>query len=67
MTLLATVVLVPKLIGQCKGVVMPVQYELRSWGDLKGGPVYYSVDGLMVTKEEYYRCWKENQTGVDKR
>jgi len=46
---------------------MPVQYELRSWGDLKGGPVYYSVDGLMVTKEEYYRCWKENQTGVDKR
>ena len=41
--------------------MLPVRYELRSWGNRVDGPVYYSVDGLMVTKEEYYRCWKEDQ------
>jgi hypothetical protein len=37
-----------------------LKYELRSWGE-RNGPVYYMVDGMMVSKDEYYRCWKENQ------
>jgi hypothetical protein len=41
---------------------MPVTYELRCWGNKIDGPVYYLVDGVAVTKDEYYRCWKENQT-----
>jgi hypothetical protein len=44
--------------------MLPVQYELRSWGDRVSGPIYYQVDGQMVTKEEYYRCWKENQNNT---
>ena len=41
---------------------MPVKYELRCWGNKIEGPVYYQVDGMMVSKDEYYQCWKENQT-----
>ena len=40
--------------------MLPVRYELRSYGDKINGPVYYLVDGMEVTKEEYYQAWKEN-------
>jgi hypothetical protein len=39
---------------------MPVKYELRCYGEF-GGSVHYLVDGVEVTKNEYYTCWKENQ------
>lgn len=41
--------------------MLPVKYELRSYGTKITGPVHYLVDGVEVTKDEYYRCWKENQ------
>jgi hypothetical protein len=40
---------------------MPVKYELRSYGNKIDGPIHYLVDGVEVTKDEYYTCWKENQ------
>jgi hypothetical protein len=40
--------------------MLPVKYELRSYGDKINGPMHYFVDGMEVTKEEYYLAWKEN-------
>ena len=38
-----------------------MSYELRTWGNRETGEIHYLVDGVEVTKNEYYTCWKENQ------
>ena len=39
---------------------MLVKYELRCWGNYVTDEYHFSVDGVEVSKEEYYRCLLEN-------
>ena len=43
------------------GCIMKINYELTTWGNRETGEMHYMVDGMEVTKNEYYRCWKESQ------
>jgi hypothetical protein len=40
--------------------MLPVKYELRYWGNHATGEYHYAIDGVEVTKTEYYLAWKEN-------
>ena len=35
--------------------------ELRTHGNRETGEIHYLIDGIEVSKEEYYLSWKEYQ------